>query len=73
MNNGQDWDDGKLIRIFGHGTLSGDKLPHPSHAEPPIPSGDDWTYDPIYISGQTFNRQFPAPQEGYHNLGLAGI
>ena len=52
MNNGQVWDDGKFIRIFGHGTLSGDKLPHPNHAEPPIPSDEHWTYDPIYISGK---------------------
>ena len=51
MNNGQVWDDGKFIRIFGHGTLSGDRLPHPDFAEPPIPNDAHWTYDPIYISG----------------------
>ena len=51
MNNGKVWDDGQFIRIFGHGTLSGDKLPHPNQAEPPIPNGDYLTYDPIYISG----------------------
>ena len=52
MNNGHVWDDGKFIKIFGHGTLSGDKLPHPSEAEPPIPSEDHWTYDPIEIQGK---------------------
>ena len=55
MNNAKVWEDGKFIRVFGHGTLSGDKLPHPSHADPPIPSEDNWTYHPIDIQGQKFN------------------
>ena len=35
------WNDGEYIRIFGHGTLSGDFVPHPNYADPPVrfPSG----------------------------------
>ena len=51
MNNKKVWEDGNSIRIFGHGTLSGDKLPHPSHAEPPVPNEDGWPYRPIDIQG----------------------
>ena len=55
MNNAKGWGDGEYIRIFGHGTLSGDKLPHPGSTDPPIPSEDYWTYHPIDISGQKYN------------------
>ena len=55
MNNAQDKEDGSFIRIFGHGTLSGDRLPHPSHAEPPVPNGDNWPYHPIDIQGALVN------------------
>ena len=30
------WNDGHDIRIFGHGTLSGDFIPHPNYADPPV-------------------------------------
>jgi len=46
--HGED-DDGDNIRIFGHGTLSGDRLPHPSFANPPINDTENWTYHPIDI------------------------
>ena len=62
MNNNKVWEDGKFIRIFGHGTLSGDKLPHPSHAEPPVPNEDGWPYRPIDIQGTllfSFQVHFP--------------
>ena len=36
-------------RIFGHGTLSGDLLPHPSFAQPPINNSEHYTYHPIDI------------------------
>jgi len=54
MHNNKTWSDGHHIRIFGHGTLSGDRLPHPNHAHPPPPDTEHWTYDPIYISGASF-------------------
>ena len=50
MNNGKDGEDGNFIRIFGHGTLSGDLLPHPSFAQPPINDTENWTYHPIDIA-----------------------
>lgn len=53
LNNGQDWSDGGKIKIFGHGTLSGDMLPHPSEANPTVTSDSYWTYSPIFISGAT--------------------
>ena len=37
-------------RIFGHGTISGDLLPHPSFAQPPINDTENWTYHPIDIA-----------------------
>merc|ERR1712227_74108 len=30
MNNNKDWAPPQAIRIFGHGTLSGDRIPHPT-------------------------------------------
>ena len=49
MNNAKSKNDGKFIKIFGHGTLSGDKLPHPDYAEPPITDDEYWSYHPIDI------------------------
>ena len=51
MNNDKDWSDGGHILIHGHGTLSGDQLPHPNHADPPVPDNTHWKFDPIQISG----------------------
>ena len=30
------WKDGHDIRIFGHGTISGDFIPHPNYADPTV-------------------------------------
>ena len=47
MNTNKDWWDGNDIHIFGHGTISGDKLPHPGEAdEEPEHRA---TYDPVWI------------------------
>ena len=53
MNNGHGGQDepAAFIRIFGHGTLSGDKLPHPNFAEPPIEDDQNWLYHPLDIEG----------------------
>ncbi len=51
MNNNKDWNDGHNIRIFGHGTLSGERHPHPHDDTPPAPDSDDWKYRPIEIVG----------------------
>ena len=49
MNNLKNDEDGESIKIFGHGTLSGDKLPHPSFADPPVPDDQVYTYHTIDI------------------------
>ena len=49
MNNLEDKDDGDSIKIFGHGTISGDKIPHPDFAEPPVESDEMFTYHTIDI------------------------
>ena len=40
-------EDGENIHIFGHGTLSGDKLPH--HSVAPNPPEDNWKFKSIRI------------------------
>ena len=37
------------FRIFGHGTLSGDFLPHPNYAHPPISAEEHYKYHPINL------------------------
>ena len=58
MNNAKIGKEGKFIRIFGHGTLSGDKLPHPHYAEPPIADDEYYNYHPIDIQGLILNLCF---------------
>ena len=50
MNNNKTEEDGAGILIHGHGTLSGDRLPHPSHAEN-LPEDEHWRYHAINIDG----------------------
>ena len=50
MNNNKTEEDGAGILIHGHGTLSGDRLPHPSHAEG-LPEDEHWRYHAINIDG----------------------
>ena len=56
MNNNKVNSEGKNIRIFGHGTLSGDKLPHPNYAEPPIADNEYFIYHPIDIDSKHLNQ-----------------
>lgn len=51
FNNGRDWASGENIRIFGHGTLSGEGIPHPLDDPSPEPGAEDWHYRPIEIVG----------------------
>ena len=46
----KDPDDGENIHIFGHGTLSGDKLPH--HSASDRPPEDYWKFKSIKIKSQ---------------------
>ena len=47
------WGDGKGIRIFGHGTLSGARLKHPEYVRPEVPPEEHGRYRPIEIVGTT--------------------
>ncbi len=50
------WGEGKNIRIFGHGTLSGARLKHPGHVQPKVSDKDHGLYRPIEIVGTTDTR-----------------
>ena len=50
-DNGNSYDDAYNVLIYGHGTLSGDKLPHPSFNDPPLPETEFWRYSPIFLAG----------------------
>ena len=45
------WGDGKNVRIFGHGTLSGSRLKHPAYVKPSIPDKQHDRYRPIELVG----------------------
>ncbi len=49
FGNGKAWKDGHHIRIFGYGTLSGERLKHPLHAVPK--PGEGRLHNPIDIFG----------------------
>ena len=49
----QAWADGRRIRIFGHGTLSGARLKHPKFVEPALSEADGRRYRPIEVMGAT--------------------
>ena len=51
MNNNRTWNDGHNIKIFGHGTLAGERIPHPQDEIPASLESDDWKYRPIEIYG----------------------
>ena len=50
------WGEGRGIRIFGHGTLSGARLKHPEYAQPPAKDKEHGLYRPIEIVGTTDTR-----------------
>jgi hypothetical protein len=50
------WGEGKNIRIFGHGTLSGARLKHPGYVKPAISEKEHGRYRPIEIVGTTDTR-----------------
>ncbi len=50
------WGDGRNIRIFGLGTLSGARLQHPEYVKPAVPSKEHARYRPIEIIGTTDTR-----------------
>ena len=51
FNNEKMGSDGHNIRIYGHGTLSGERIPHPDCDIPVALEKDYWKYKPIDIRG----------------------
>ena len=74
MNNNGTWNDGHHIRIYGHGTISGDKLLNPKYVEPPVANGDYFRYNPINIQGSYFTsvEGITLANSAYHSLMLVG-
>lgn len=66
------WGDGHHIRIFGHGTLSGERLKHPAHVEPRISEKEYHRYRPIEIVGTTDTRVegITIADSAFHSLML---
>lgn len=66
------WGEGKNIRIFGHGTLSGARLKHPAYVTPAIPDKEHKRYTPIEIVGTTDTRVegITIADSAYHSLML---
>ena len=48
-----EWGEGRNIRIFGHGTLSGARLKHPEYVKPRVRQKEHNRYRPIEIVGTT--------------------
>ena len=70
MNNHDDWKDGKNIRIFGYGTLSGARVVHPVYASPQPKKAHH--HSPIYIVGanNTTVEGITLADSAYHSLML---
>ena len=51
FNNAKQW-NAQYVLIHGHGTISGDKFPHPISADPPTPANERYTYSPISLDGK---------------------
>ena len=70
MNNQWQWGDGNYIRIYGYGTLSGARLPHPEFASPPPENYGQ--YSPITIAGATNTsvEGITIADSAYHSLML---
>ena len=74
LNNNRDWSSGRNIRIFGHGTLSGARIPHPDDDPAPAPDAEDWHYKPIDIVGvrNTVVEGITIADSAMHSLMLIG-
>ena len=58
------------LTILGHGTLSGDRLPHPHYSD--LPDTEYWRHSPISISGTHSTRVegITIANSAYHSLML---
>ena len=65
-----DWDEGTNITILGHGTLAGDRLPHPDYSG--LPRDEFWRYSPVHISGTRDTRVLglTIANSAFHSLML---
>lgn len=72
MNNIGRWDDGHHIRIFGYGTLSGARLPHPNVVVPKLEQKQKKRHDPIWIGGaaNTCVEGITLADSAFHSLML---
>lgn len=72
FNNRKDFSDGANIRIFGHGTLSGERINHPRDESLPVPEEDRWQYNPIDIAGpaKTYIEGITIADSAHHSLML---
>ena len=70
MNNNKDWHPPQKIKIYGHGTLSGDRIPHPTKDDPIVPSSDCYKYHPIDIVGaeETFIEGITIANSAFHSI-----
>ena len=65
-----DWDEGTNITILGHGTLAGDRLPHPHYSE--LPEAEHWRYGPVGIQHTPGTRLLgiTVANSAYHSIML---
>ena len=68
------WGDGKNVRIFGHGTLSGARLKHPEYVKPSISDMQHDRYRPIELVGTKDTRVegITIADSAFHTLMLVG-
>jgi hypothetical protein len=66
------WGQGHRIRIYGVGTLSGERITHPKYIEPAIPENEYVRYRLIDISGttDTLVEGITIADSAYHSLML---
>lgn len=78
LNSGRNWPNGENIRIFGHGTLSGERIDHPLDDPnflftPETDTNHSWQYDPIHIlgAGNTSVEGITLADSAHHSIKLA--
>lgn len=74
LNNNGAWGDADNVRIFGHGTLTGEGITHPKDVFPTIPSTEYYKYRPIEISGanNTTVEGITIADAAYHSVNIFG-
>ena len=52
-----DADEGNNILIYGHGTISGDRIPHPLYSN--YPQEEHWKFRPVGLKSKLAKNEFP--------------